>query len=292
MDAAAADEHGPRRILVVEDMAPLQEYIAETLADLGEGVSVDTAADGVAAMERINQDEHPYDLVVTDITMPRMDGEQLLAELRRRKYPAPVIVLTAHGQDDLIIRCLKAGACDYLIKPVGVEALLMAANTALESMPPVGGDLAVEYDPQGWFEVTGRSDYSVLYRYRRFLHLLDCFRLDDDTANELRLTLEELGRNAIEWGNRADPHKQVRLGCRILPYKVIVQIADEGEGFDPEEVPDPSVDPFSHIEHRRSAGKRLGGYGIHLIRSLMDKVTWNARGNVVVAIKYLNRDRE
>ena len=69
----------------------------------------------------------------------------------------------------------------------------------------------------------------------------------------------------------------------------MLQVADEGEGFMPAEVPDPSVDPLAHINDRMQNGKRLGGYGIHLIKSLMDKVLFNAKGNVVIAIKYLNQ---
>ena len=284
------DDSRARQVLVVEDMVPLQEYIAETLQDLG--VEVTTADDGLTALEQIDARPQAFDLIVSDITMPRMDGMQLLTRLRERHYPAPFIVLTAHGQDDLIVRFLKAGACDYLIKPVGIEDLMMAATMALERMPGESQPIEVEYDPQGWFEISGGSDYSVLYRYRKFLGLLDVFKVDEDVANELRLALEELGRNGIEWGNKGDTSKRIRLGCRILPYKIIIQIADEGDGFDPDAVPDPSLSPFEHIEQRRREGKRLGGYGIHLIRSLMDKVTWNARGNVVVAIKYLKRHED
>ena len=281
------------RILVVEDMPALREHFAETLEELGEGIAVDTAADGVEALARIDAaPQDAYSLIVTDITMPRMDGERLIEELRARKFAGSLIVLTAHGQDDLIIRCLRGGACDYLVKPVTIDELQIAASTALQHMPSMETDIDIDYDEAGWFEISGGSDYSVLYRYRRFLNLLDCFRIPEPAASEIRLALEELGRNAIEWGNRGDLSKKVRFGCRILPYKVIIQIADEGEGFDPGAIPDPSADPFAHIEHRREQGKRMGGYGVHLIRNLMDKVTWNAKGNVVVAIKYLSKSGE
>ncbi|MDA3960188.1 MAG: response regulator [Planctomycetota bacterium] len=276
------------RILVVEDMPALREHFAETMAELGDDVVVDEAGDGVEALEKVEAaGERGYDLVLTDITMPRMDGESLLHELRARNFSGAVIVLTAHGQDELIIRCLRAGACDYLIKPVTIDELQVAATTALQHMPSLDTEIDVDYDAGGWFEVSGKSDYAVLYRYRRFLTLLDSFQLTEPAASEVRLTLEELGRNAIEWGNRGDGDKMVRFSCRILPYKVIVQIADEGEGFNPHELPDPSSDPFAHIENRRESGKRMGGYGVHLIKNIMDKVTWNAKGNVVVAIKYL-----
>ncbi len=278
------------RILVVEDMPALRSLVAETLRDLGPGVVVETANDGQAALDKIDT-APPFDLVVSDIIMPRLDGEQLLATLRKRSYPAAVIMLTALGQDDTIITCLRHGACDYLVKPVGIDTLAMAAANALQHRPLLTSRMEVDYDPHGWFEVTGESDASVLYRYRRFLGLLDRFRIPEPAAGEIRLALDELGRNAIEWGNRNDRGKTVRFGCRILPGKVIVSIEDEGDGFDIGAVPDPSRDPFAHIEFRKNSGKRLGGYGIHLIRNLMDKLVYNARGNRVVAIKYLDRPR-
>ncbi len=277
------------RILVVEDMPALRAHVAETLRDLGGQLSIETASDGREALDRIETATEPYHLLVCDIIMPRLDGEQLLAELRKRAYPAAVIMLTALGQDDVIVRCLRQGACDYLVKPVGIDALLLAVANTLQHLPVAGTELDVEYDPHGWFEVTGGSDASVLYRYRRFLGLLERFRIPEPAAGEVRLALEELGRNAIEWGNRNDPGKKVKFGCRILPGKVIVYIEDEGQGFNISKVPDPSVDPLAHIESRKSEGKRLGGYGIHLIRNLMDKLVYNARGNRVVAIKYLDR---
>jgi serine/threonine-protein kinase RsbW len=170
-----------------------------------------------------------------------------------------------------------------------MDDLISAAANALQHMPFIGKALEVEYDPHGWFEVTGESDASVLYKYRRFLGLLERFRIPEPAASEVRLALEELGRNAIEWGNRNDRNKRVRFGCRILPGKVIVYIEDEGQGFNPDGIPDPSADPLGHIENRKKDGKRLGGYGIHLIKHLMDKLIYNAKGNRVVAIKYLDK---
>ena len=274
---------------MVEDMQTLRAHIVETLADLGADVLLHTADDGREALRLVEAADEPYDLIVSDIIMPNMDGEALLGELKRRSYPAAVIMLTALGQDDIIIRCLRLGACDYLIKPVGIDDLLVAAGNALHHMPLLSRPVEVEYDAHGWFEVSGQSDPSVLYKYRKFLSLLDKFRLPEPHCSEVRLALDELGRNAIEWGNKGDLSKKVKFGARILPGKIIVYIEDEGEGFKPETVPNPSLDPLAHIDARRQSGKRLGGYGIHLIRHLMDKLIYNARGNRLVAIKYLDR---
>lgn len=279
------------RVLVVEDMPALRAHTAETIAEISPQVHVTTANDGRDALAKIDANPDGFHLIVSDIIMPRLDGEGLLAELRRRQYPAAVVMLTALGQDDTIVRCLRLGACDYLVKPVTIDDLTQSATNALQHMPLLTTELEVEFDPHGWFEVSGATDGSVLFKYRKFLALLEKFRMPEPAASEVRLALEELGRNAIEWGNRNDRGKKVTFGCRILPGKVIVYIEDEGPGFNPGQVPDPSQDPLGHIEQRRTSGKRMGGYGIHLIRHLMDKVVYNARGNRVVAIKYLTEER-
>ena len=279
------------RVLVVEDMPALRRHTAETIAEISDQVHVTTAVDGLDALAKIEANPDGFHLIVSDIIMPRLDGEGLLAELHRRQYQAAVIMLTALGQDDTIVRCLRLGACDYLVKPVTMDDLVQSATNALQHMPLLTTHLDVEFDPHGWFEVSGATDGSVLFKYRKFIGLLEKFSMPEPAASEVRLALEELGRNAIEWGNRNDKSKKVTFGCRILPGKVIVYIEDEGTGFDPVAVPDPSQDPLGHIDQRRSSGKRMGGYGIHLIRHLMDKVVYNARGNRVVAIKYLTRER-
>lgn len=281
-------EHlAPATILVVEDKPALRDHFAETLRDLGPQVTVEAAADGREALDRINDPSSPVDLVISDIIMPRLDGEALLGELHTAKFPGSVIMLTALGHDDVVMRCLKRGACDYLVKPVSIDDLIAAAANALQHRPSVGEAMKVEYDPLGWFEVTGQTSESILFKYRKFLGLLERFRIPEPVASEVRLALDEFGRNAIEWGNRFDKEKKVVFGCRILPGKVMVYIEDEGPGFDPSKLPDPSADPIGHIERRQNEGKRLGGYGVHLIKNLMDKVIYNAKGNRVVAIKYL-----
>lgn len=276
-----------KRVLVVEDMASLREHLVETLNEADTIEQVVPVANGLEALAAIDAQEQPFDVILTDITMPKMDGEELIHELKQRRYPAAIVVLTAHGQDEIIIRCMKGGASDYLVKPVGIDDLVLAVTTAANHPPNPDLQLERDFDPNGWFEVSGGSDYSVLYRYRKFLGILNKFRLPDDVTNEVRITLEELGRNAIEWGNDGDPSKKVRFGCRILPAEVIILISDEGQGFVPDSVPDPSIDPLGHIKRRQEEGKRLGGYGVHLVRNIMDKVTWNDDGNKVIAIKYL-----
>jgi len=92
----------------------------------------------------------------------------------------------------------------------------------------------------------------------------------------VHLAMEEALVNAIRHGNQFDPNKHVRVACRMSPNLVRIEITDEGDGFDPSAIPDPT-DP-SHIE-------APSGRGVMLMRSFMSRVEYNDVGNSVVMEK-------
>ena len=81
-----------QRVLVVEDLPALREHFVETIEEIGSHLVVDQAGDGIEALEKLDALDGDYDLIVTDITMPRMDGEQFIAALVERGCSVPVIV--------------------------------------------------------------------------------------------------------------------------------------------------------------------------------------------------------
>ena len=97
--------------------------------------------------------------------------------------------------------------------------------------------------------------------------------------------LLRIGQNAVEWGNREDSSKHIRLSYCMFNDRVVFKIQDEGEGFDVKKLKDPSRDPLTHIMERISDGKRMGGYGIFMSKSIMDDIVYSERGNVVVMTK-------
>ena len=116
------------RVLVVDDEASARSGLEKLLK--GEGHTVDVAEDGASALERAA--EHPPDVVVTDLKMPKMDGIELLKKLREQDPTLPVIVATAFGDVSTAILAMRAGAEDYLTKPIDFDALLLAIERALE----------------------------------------------------------------------------------------------------------------------------------------------------------------
>ncbi len=99
----------------------------------------------------------------------------------------------------------------------------------------------------------------------------------------VRLALEEAMVNAIKHGNRMESDKQVFIACELTAEEIMFVIEDQGEGFKPEDVPDPTED--ENLENP-------GGRGIMLIRSFMNAVAYNDRGNRLTMIKKLGVENE
>ena len=117
------------RILVVDDEEGVRSFVAEALES--EGVEITTAADGNEAAAVL--DRQAFDVVITDLKMPGKSGLELLAKVRATEPETQVILLTAHGTVETAVQAMKAGAFDYLQKPIGSPAeLRVLASRAIE----------------------------------------------------------------------------------------------------------------------------------------------------------------
>lgn len=116
------------RILVVDDDEMVGEVMVESIR--ADGHDVDYCEDGAEALERSRT--KTYDLMVTDMRLPGLDGLSLLRKLRATNIDTDVIVITGYGSIENAVECMKAGALDYLIKPFTVELLQIAVRKALE----------------------------------------------------------------------------------------------------------------------------------------------------------------
>jgi two-component system, NtrC family, response regulator HydG len=118
----------PIRILVVDDEAGARAALKALFGS--RGYEVDLAADGATALARIA--ELPPDVVVTDLDMPKMDGMELLRALHEKDPDLPVVVLTSATQLGSAVAAMRAGAADYITKPVDFDVLIVAVERALE----------------------------------------------------------------------------------------------------------------------------------------------------------------
>jgi two-component system response regulator MprA len=117
----------PARILVVDDEPAVQTALARALTM--ESYDVAQAADGEEALERLGAG--PYEAVILDIAMPRLDGLEVCRRLREGGDRTPVLMLTARGEVDDRVAGLDAGADDYLVKPFALRELLARVRALL-----------------------------------------------------------------------------------------------------------------------------------------------------------------
>src|SRR5437667_480608 len=120
----------PRVLIVDDDLALLQALPEALRLRMGE-VTVDTADSGAAALDRIAARD--YDAIVTDIKMPGMDGLELLAEIRTHRPDTPTLVITGHGEHDLVVHALRAGAYDFIQKPIDRDYFVASLRRAIET---------------------------------------------------------------------------------------------------------------------------------------------------------------
>ncbi len=117
-------------VLVVDDDRALLEALPETLRLRMPDADVDVCDSASAALERILATD--YDVIVTDIKMPGMDGLALLDEIRVLRPDTPTLLVTGHGEHDLAVRSLRAGAYDYMQKPLDREYLVASLRRAVQ----------------------------------------------------------------------------------------------------------------------------------------------------------------
>jgi len=117
------------RIIIVEDDRELRQYLGEVVAEAGYEVTTFATADDALAALGAQEDA---DLVITDLVLPGMRGQQLLREVRTHRPELNVIIITAFGAIESAIELVKSGAHDYLTKPFGSDELLLAIDRALD----------------------------------------------------------------------------------------------------------------------------------------------------------------
>ena len=115
------------RILIIEDEESLARNISDVL--IKEGYTTDIATDGEQGLKKGLMEE--YNLLILDILLPKLNGYEVLRELRRQKIKTPVLILTIKDSIDNRVEGLDSGADDYLIKPFAIPELLARIRTLL-----------------------------------------------------------------------------------------------------------------------------------------------------------------
>lgn len=288
-------------VLVVDD-AEVSRHLIGRLLERQEGLKVVYAEHGQEALAAI-QRETP-DLVLTDLRMPKMDGLALVEAVRKAHPALPVILMTAYGNEEIAIQALQRGAASYVPKQnlarelAGtVQKILEVAQAdrqhrrLMDCLTQTEAQFVLESDPSLISPLVG--------------HLQDNLRrmglCDENDLIRVTVALDEALINAMHHGNLelnsdlrqedadayyalADARRQqapygdrrVHVTARESRSEAVYVVRDGGPGFDPLAVPDPT-DPANLT--------KASGRGLLLIRTFMDEVQHNEKGNEITLVK-------
>lgn len=143
------------KILIIEDEPSIHRVLYKILSEETEGYAVEVAEDGAAGFEKIKNND--YDLVLCDIKMPKMDGVQLLEEVKKIKPEIPIVMISGHGDMETAIHTMRLGAFDYISKPPDLNRLLQTVRNALNNKQLVVENKILKKKVSKNYEMIGSS---------------------------------------------------------------------------------------------------------------------------------------
>ncbi|MEZ7890865.1 MAG: response regulator [Candidatus Wallbacteria bacterium] len=277
MHESAVKENIKGRILIIDDDEAILRVLSKFL-EL-EGHKVTSVLKSVDALEVFKK--NVFDLVITDMYMPEMDGLDVIRNFKDVNMNVPIIILTAAGTISNVIQSLKLGAFNYMTKPFNINEVREIVNKALltsfihQSQKGFISFLTQSYSK---FRVPSLIDYlnPVVFYIN---HLVDFFGFK--SLWQIQLAVTEAFTNAVVHGNKNDQSKNVEIELLFEKDLVKISILDEGTGF---KIPDLKEYKLNDDIYASS------GRGIFLMNSYMDELLFNDKGNRITMIK--RRDSE
>ena len=284
-------------VLVVDDSTVDRKLATGLLMQESEWTIIE-AHDGKSAIAAVKASSP--DVIVTDLQMPEMNGLELLEAIRKHHANIPVVVMTSKGSEEIAVQALQSGASSYVPKRSLATMLVETVRRVLAAMQESRKhselmNRLVERTEAFILE----NDVNLLMAMSRHLQslLADSWSLDRTDRLRTGTALEEALLNAMYHGNlevsselkeqdhqafyalaeerrSSAPwiHRRIYVDVRLNPHEATFVIRDEGKGFDPATLPDPT-DPENLA--------RPFGRGVMLMRAFMDDVSYNPIGNEV-----------
>jgi len=289
-------------ILVVDDTEAGQTGLIRLLS-AGNTHQICTSGSGDEALKVITVDG--IDLVITDLNIPNMDSLDLLEKIQENFPQVPVILRVGQGSEELAVKAIQQGAAGYLNKESSAKQLQSMVEKLLAAR---ASDLA----HAALLRRRERDEYEFKLPSRRVLmsatagflrQRIQASRIcPNKDLLRLGIALEEALLNACLHGNLeldsllreregdhfdtlADErsvlppwaHRYVYVSVSVTQRRARIVVRDEGNGFDPTSLPDPT-DPENLLKPH--------GRGVMIMKLFLDEVSWNARGNQVTMVKH------
>jgi len=272
-------------ILVVDDDRT-SRHLTESLLKR-EGWKVTGAKDGVDALKLLRT--RRFTLMLLDVWMPRMNGLELLEQLRTLEHRPRVVVMTSDETPATLLQAVRDQAFTYVHKPVDAEFLIETVRLAIAA-PETRPIEVISARPE-WVELILPCTREAANRLQSVMAHLDT-DLPAELRDSIAYAFRELLLNAVEWGGKLDPNHTVRISYLRAKRMVMYRILDPGAGFNIDNLPHAAIShpdsPIAHMEVRDAKGLRAGGFGLLTVQSSVDELLYNEKRNEVVFVKYLD----
>jgi CheY-like chemotaxis protein/anti-sigma regulatory factor (Ser/Thr protein kinase) len=285
------------KLLVVDDSA-FDRRLTTSILEKSLKFDVTSTTDGIEALKSLETGD--FDLVITDLNMPGMNGLELVNEIQKSHVDVPAIVITGYGSEATAMRALQAGACGYVPKYHLQDELETVVETVLsttarqrqknEFLCSVVKQTLTLKIPNERHRITPtiailqkQMDAMKLFKGSQAMHL--GVALEEALSNaiihgnlEVSSKLRERDDNAygdlISERSRTAPYagRRVIIEAQLDAESALFTIRDEGPGFDISTLPDPH-DPENLL--------RSSGRGLTLMHAFLDEVRYNEKGNEV-----------
>jgi anti-sigma regulatory factor (Ser/Thr protein kinase)/CheY-like chemotaxis protein len=276
------------RVLVIGSNDGLAKELRENVALKGH--TVDTCRGALEVLKEARF--RPLDVVVTDAARPVSGAMTLVEELNRLRPGVRTILLAPALTDSDVVTALRAQvfACFTAVNP---DEIADMAATALKTEDWRRGIEVVSGLPT-WLTLRVACGLVSADRITRFLTEWES-ALPEDQRDLLMTAFREMLLNAMEHGAGFDPGQVIEVTAARTDRAIIFHIRDPGNGFNRDTLSHAAKanDPDSvmtAMENREAAGLRSGGFGMLIVRQVVDEMVYNERGNEVLLIKHLKKD--
>ncbi|HKL25181.1 MAG TPA: sigma-54 dependent transcriptional regulator, partial [Desulfuromonadales bacterium] len=210
-------EPAPYRVLVVDDEESMRDFLSIMLHR--EGYQVDTAVDGAQAVAHLR--DNSYDLVISDIKMPRMTGLELLAHIKERTPETVVLMVTAFSSTEEAVEAMKQGAYDYITKPFKNEEIRLIVKNALERRALRQENLALKEELGKRYSFEG-----LVGKSKAMQDMFSLVKKVADSQVKVLITGEsgtgkELVARAIHYNSSRRDEPFVPINCGAIPENLL-----------------------------------------------------------------------
>ncbi|MCZ8156677.1 MAG: response regulator [Leptospira sp.] len=288
------------KILFVDDEENIRELFLEYFKNEYE---VTLAADGMEALDIALSQQ--FDLIISDISLPKLNGVQFIKKLRFEGNITPFIVITGDSDIQLAIDVFRIGAVDFFLKPFRMDSL----RRRIEKYADTDVDLKVLFRNQEISFHDSELNIEIFPRIKNINKyvaiIIEHIQLNPIVNEEdllsIKVVLYELLANAIEHGSAGITYKEkqsilestdqyfekvdelcqkynrrIYVLLKISDEGIVIKVQDQGSGFNLKEIPSPLDD---------HTGNLLNGRGIFLVRMNIDSISYNEKGNEVTVTK-------